>query len=110
MTEERNRNIFDLENTSLSEFEIFQALAETDHALVERIISKGQKTPDGQWLEQERTEWVILLQGKAGLCFEDGTERNLIAGDYVLIPGNTRHRVTYTSTEPSCIWLAFHFE
>lgn len=110
MTEERNRNVFGIDETAESDFEIFQPLAETDHALVERIISKGQKTPDGQWLEQDRNEWVVLLQGEAGLCFENENDRKLIAGDYVLIPKNTRHKVTFTSTEPACIWLAFHFE
>ncbi len=110
MTEERSRNVFDIDGTAESEFEIFQPLAESSHSLVERIISNGQRTPDGQWLEQDRNEWVVLLQGEAGLCFENDNERKLIAGDYLLIPKDTRHRVTFTSKEPACIWLAFYFE
>jgi cupin 2 domain-containing protein len=103
-------NIFNKIDADKKDFEIFESLAETGNALVERIISTGQKTPDGQWLQQDRNEWVVLLQGNAGISFEEGFEYDLIPGDHLLITQGTKHRVTYTSTDPECIWIAFHFE
>ena len=35
---------------------------------VERIISEGHSSPAGFWYDQERSEWVILLQGSAGIA------------------------------------------
>jgi cupin 2 domain-containing protein len=91
-------------------FEVFESLAETDSVLVERIISAGQITPEGKWLEQERNEWVLLIEGSASLAFESGEQFDLESGDYVLIPKAAKHKITYTSEDPPCIWLAFHFE
>ena len=76
--------------------------------LIERIVSNGQTTPAGEWLEQDRDEWVVLLQGHAELSFADGGSRSLVAGEHVLIPAATRHRVELTSADPPCIWLAVH--
>jgi cupin 2 domain-containing protein len=76
--------------------------------LVERIVSTGQSTPSGEWLEQDRDEWVVLLQGRAELSFADGARRSLAPGDHVLIAAGTPHRVERTSAEPACIWLAVH--
>ncbi|MGA1199705.1 MAG: cupin, partial [Candidatus Latescibacterota bacterium] len=28
--------------------------------------------------------------------------------DHILIPAHKKHRVTHTSTDPPCIWLAIH--
>ena len=76
--------------------------------LVERIVSTGQSTPAGEWLEQELDEWVAVLQGHAELSFADGTHVSLDPGDHVLIAAGTRHRVERTSADPACIWLAVH--
>ncbi|MBX7043303.1 MAG: cupin domain-containing protein [Ignavibacteria bacterium] len=102
-------NIFDNVAPSKSGFEAFEKLAGTTAAHVERIISNGQKTPEGKWLQQERNEWVVLIDGNAGLSFDDGEKLDLKPGDYVFIPKDTKHRVDYTSEDPPCIWLAFHF-
>ena len=75
---------------------------------IERIVSTGQATPAGEWLEQRRDEWDVLLDGEAELAYEDGSRLRLSAGDHVVIPGGTRHRVEWTRTEPPCIWLAVH--
>jgi cupin 2 domain-containing protein len=103
-------NIFENAEAEKKNFEIFEALAESDHALVERIISSGQKTPDGQWLQQDRNEWVMLLKGNARISFADGYDFELNCGDHLFIPRDKKHRVTYTSADPECIWIAFHFE
>ena len=46
--------------------EIFDALLQTDHFQLERIVSAGQATPPGEWYDQETQEWVLLLRGSAG--------------------------------------------
>ncbi len=100
-------NIFDLPS-SLRDQELFESLVAADNVLIERIVSTGQTTPPGEWYDQERDEWVILLQGFASLAYADGSEIKLIAGDYLLIPAHQKHRVIYTSSQPPCIWLAVH--
>lgn len=75
---------------------------------IERIISTGQTTLSGQWYDQITDEWVILLQSEVELSYADDTRIKLRAGDYLLIPVHTKHRVEYISIEPPCIWLAVH--
>jgi hypothetical protein len=53
--------------------EIIEPFLKTDHFKLERIISQGQKTPPGEWYDQDTNEWVILLCGSAGLLFEGET-------------------------------------
>ena len=90
--------------------ELFEVLAEGRDVTVERIVSTGQATPAGEWLCQERHEWVVLLRGRAGLAFEkEKGPRELEAGDYLLIPGGTRHRVDWTADDQPTVWLAVHF-
>lgn len=102
-------NIFDIPKNLPKNFELFQSIISNDNLSIERIISTGQKTPDNQWLEQDKNEWVILLQGEAEMQFEDGISRILIAGDYLNIPKSTKHKVLRTTSEPACIWLAVHY-
>lgn len=100
-------NLFDLPSPLPAE-ELFEPLLPDRGVLIERIISTGQVTPEGVWYDQDRDEWVALLQGKATLLFEDGQSTDLRPGDCLLIPAHTRHRVTHTSADPPCIWLAVH--
>jgi cupin 2 domain-containing protein len=100
-------NIFDITGLNLDR-ELFESLCEADQISIERIISTGQTTPPDQWYDQSRDEWVILLQGEARLMYEDESTIDLKTGDYLLIPAHQKHRVSYTSTEPACIWLAIH--
>jgi len=100
-------NLFELPR-ELPRGELFERLAGSDEVLVERIVSTGQATPHGEWLEQERDEWVALLQGDAELSFAGGSRAVLAPGDALVIPARTRHRVEHTSTDPPCIWLAVH--
>lgn len=90
--------------------ELFEPILNTSGLLIERIVSMGQITPPNEWYNQNNDEWVMLLQGNARLLFDNnqGKTLNLIAGDYLLIPKNRKHRVVYTSVEPPCIWLAIH--
>ena len=103
-------NLFDNIPPEKHQDEIFQSLSVSKHIRIERIISQGHKSADGEWYDSERAEWVALLDGEAELEFEGGTITRLIPGDYVNIPPHCRHRVTWTSAEKTCIWLAVHFE
>jgi cupin 2 domain-containing protein len=100
-------NIFNLPS-SLTNEELFEPLISANNILIERIISTGQSTLPGKWYDQNRDEWVILLQGEASLAYADGSTINLKAGDYVFIPAHQKHRVEHTTALPPCIWLAVH--
>ena len=102
-------NIFAELPQSLPE-ELFQEIIHGEAFRLERIISSGQATPDGQWYDQEQHEWVVLLSGTAGLRFE-GQEglRVLHPGDFVNIPAHTRHRVEWTDEKRHTVWLALHY-
>ena len=95
-------NIYKL-SQEVSQLEQFEQLVAGKNIQIERIISTGQTTPSGQWYDQTTDEWVILLQGEAELSYADDTRIKLKAGDYLLIPAHTKHRVEYTSIEPACI-------
>jgi cupin 2 domain-containing protein len=88
--------------------ELTERLVESESVLVERIVSSGQATEPGLWLEQDRDEWVALLDGEAELAYDDGTRLALTPGDHVLIRAGERHRVERTSADPPAVWLAVH--
>jgi len=103
-------NVFSSIPTHIPE-EIFEEIVRTEHCKIERIISRGQATPDGYWYDQDWDEWVILLKGNAGLLFEgDDIPITLNHGDYVHIPAHARHRVEWTSPTEETIWLTVHYE
>jgi cupin 2 domain-containing protein len=86
------------------------ALLQRPGLTIERIVSTGQATPAGEWLDQEREEWVVLLRGAAGLRFEgEANPRLLAAGDYLRIPAHCRHRVEWTAAGEPTVWLALHY-
>jgi cupin 2 domain-containing protein len=90
--------------------EVVDTLAESDSVRIERIVSNGQATPQGEWYDQERDEWVLVLTGSAGLLFDGAQEpQRLVAGDYALIPAGCRHRVAWTDPAVKTVWLAVHF-
>ena len=101
---------------SLTEFlpevlneEVFETLLSRPGIRLERILSKGQKTPEGTWYEQSEDEWVLLIQGRAQLCIEGQNELvHLAAGDSLWLPAQCRHRVAWTDPNAHCIWLALH--
>jgi len=101
-------NLFD-EVPAPSAAEHLTTLLASENFHLERIISTGQSTPEGQWLTQETGEWVVLLSGAAGLRFEqDAQEIVMRPGDYVYIPAGCRHRVAWTSPDEKSVWLALH--
>jgi cupin 2 domain-containing protein len=102
------KNFFWVDEVQHLREELFEEILRTDDLLIERIVSTGQATPEGEWYDQATDEWVILVQGKARLRFEHGEVIDLSAGDYLLIPAHRRHRVEHTSSHPPCLWLAVH--
>ena len=91
--------------------EQFDLLLRTATCRLERILSIGHATPPGEWYDQDRDEWVVLLQGQAGLRFADeATVRTLHPGDYLWIPAHCRHRVEWTGLHPPAVWLALHLD
>ena len=91
--------------------EVFEIILKERNIQIERIVSTGQKTPEGQWLSQEFDEWVILLKGKAIISFKANQEEIVMkSGDYILIKAYEEHRVEYTSEKEKSIWLAIHFK
>jgi cupin 2 domain-containing protein len=100
-------NIFTLP-APLPASELVEPLIPDRGVLIERIISSGQASPPGFWYDQERDEWVVLLQGEAEIAYTDGRRVSLAAGDTLFIAAHERHRVEYTSANPPCLWLAVH--
>lgn len=94
-------NIFNLPSRPLSE-EHISILSASEGMRIERIVSTGQTSG---WYNQDENEFVSLLQGEAELTWEDGSKTRLSSGDFITIPSNKLHRVSYTSCEPACIWL-----
>lgn len=89
--------------------EIFETLAETAGARVERIVSTGQASPEGFWYDQPGDELVLVVRGAASLEIE-GREApiDLTPGGWVLIPARCRHRVARTAEDEPTVWLAVH--
>ncbi|MCA8993855.1 MAG: cupin domain-containing protein [Planctomycetaceae bacterium] len=101
-------NLFDEIPEQLPE-ELVSILAENKHARIERIVSKGHRSPVGFWYDQNEHEWVVLLAGAATLSFDDGEPLEMKAGDCVLIPAYRKHRVDWTTADEPTIWLAVFY-
>lgn len=103
------KNIF-LEIPETLQDELFQDIIKTDAFRLERIISDAHETPPGEWYDQDWHEWVILLNGSAGLRVEGNDNiLTLQPGDYVYLPAHRRHRVEWTDKHEKTIWLALYF-
>ncbi|MFQ5606064.1 MAG: cupin domain-containing protein [bacterium] len=90
--------------------EIFEDLLVNDNLKIERILSLGQATPQDTWFDQDRDEWVVLLQGRARLKFVgESISVDMRPGDYLFIPAHKKHRVEWTDPQKVSIWLALHF-
>lgn len=100
------KNIFK-DIPSSSKDEIIDILTESDSVRVERIVSTGQISPSGFFYDQDESEFVILLKGRAVLSYEDGKKIELNEGDFVDIPAHLKHRVDFTSNP--AVWLAVFY-
>jgi len=89
--------------------EIFETLVRNKNIKVERIVSKGHRSPKDFWYDQEQDEWVLVLQGEAKLLFQHEKQPILLkAGDYINIPAHRKHRVEWTTPNTETVWLAIY--
>jgi len=90
--------------------EVLETILQTQQFKIERIISHGHATAEGEWYNQDKNEWVLVLKGNASLRFE-GNDKTIImkTGDYINIPAHRKHRVEWTEPEEETIWLAIHY-
>lgn len=86
--------------------ELIDTIFKYESVRIERIISKGHSSPENFWYNQDENEWVIVLEGKAIIKYEDESTDTLCKGDYLFIPAHKKHRVEWTSTDELTIWLA----
>lgn len=90
--------------------EILEVIVDNGTVRIERILSCGQATPEGEWYDQDRNEWVMVLKGSAGIIFEGDKEAVTLApGDHLHIAAHRRHRVTRTDDKQPTVWLAVHY-
>jgi len=89
--------------------EFTELLAQNEKVTIERIVSKGHSSPATGWYDQEKNEWVIVLQGAAILAFENAEDVRLASGDHLNIPAHVRHRVKWTQPDSETVWLAVHY-
>ncbi len=90
--------------------EVFTELLRRPGVRIERIVSQGQTTPESEPMVQGWDEWVLLLEGAAGLRIEAGEAVTLRPGDHMLIAAGQRHWVTWTAEDRSTVWLAVHLD
>jgi cupin 2 domain-containing protein len=83
--------------------ESFHDLAAVGPVRVEHIVSS--ETPDPAEQVQDWDEWVLVIAGSAELEIA-GRRRVMDAGDWVLLPAGTPHRVR--RTERGTQWIAVH--
>ena len=103
-------NLFDTIPADLPD-ELIDTLVGTDSFRLERIVSRGHVTEEGEWYDQNRDEWVVLLRGAARLRFQDPDDDiQLKPGDHLLIAAHHRHRVEWTAPDQETVWLALHFD
>ena len=100
-------NIFEkiiVDKTEEFFFEIFK----NETIKIEKIVSNGQTSPENFWYEQEKSEFILLLEGFAILEFEN-REVELIKGDCLNIEAMEKHRVKFTSLNEPTIWFAVFY-
>jgi cupin 2 domain-containing protein len=89
--------------------ELIEQIASKGKVVIERILSRGQSSPTSGWYDQPEDEWVLLLEGEAMVDFADGRQYHLHRGDHLLIPAHCQHKVAWTPSDRTTIWLAVHF-
>lgn len=102
-------NIYDLSGSG-HESEQFDQLLSSNGVKIERIVSNGQATPEGDWYDQDWDEWVLVISGSATIRLSENNRLiELNAGDSLFFPARCRHRVEQTQSDVPTIWLAVHF-
>lgn len=100
-------NIFDEIPVDKSEEKFFEIFKD-EKIKIEKIVSNGQKSPQDFWYEQEKSEFVLILEGFAIVEFED-FEVELKKGDCLNIKAYQKHRVKFTTLDETTIWFAVFY-
>ena len=98
-------NIYEMPPLPLSE-EVTTILTENENVRIEHIVSTGQVS---DWYDQDETEFVVLLEGNAVIEYENSSNVAMAKGDTLLIKPHERHRLSFTSVNPPCIWLCVFY-
>ena len=90
--------------------EIFDTICLSEKVKIERIVSRGHASPTGFWYDQEKSEFILIVQGSAGLKIENEPDIVVLkTGDYLSIGAHVKHRVEWTDPACETIWLAVHY-
>jgi len=90
--------------------ELFETLCAADNVKIERIVSRGQASPEGFWYDQGENEFVVVVKGSAGLRLANHEETVVLqAGNYLIIPAGVKHRVEWTDPASETVWLAVFY-
>ena len=89
--------------------EVFEEILSGPGVRIERILSRGHSSPESGWYDQDKNEWVLLIQGAGQLIFADGEAITLAPGDHINIPAHRRHRVAWTDPDQVSVWLAVFY-
>jgi cupin 2 domain-containing protein len=87
-----------------------EELLSQSNVKIERILSKGQTSPETGWYDQDKNEWVVVLQGAGDITFDDGDKVRLQPGDHLNIPAHRRHKVSWTDPDSVTVWLAVFYQ
>lgn len=91
--------------------ELFDEILRCDRVKIERIVSRGHRSPEGFWYDQDWDEWVLVVRGSAAVEIEGRPAATVLnAGDHLFIAAHTRHRVAWTAEKEDTIWLAVHIQ
>ena len=89
--------------------ELIEVLAESDRVRIERIVSRGHRSPTGFWYDQDERELVVLIAGSARLAIEGEPPIDLGPGDWLVLDAHVKHRVVETAADRDTIWLAVFY-
>lgn len=90
--------------------ELIETICSSGSVMIERIVSRGHASPEGVWYDQERSEFVLVVRGSAGLKIKNEDDIVVLkAGDYLNIGAHVKHRVEWTDSACETIWLAVHY-
>ncbi len=90
--------------------EVIETLCAAGATRIERIVSQGQGSPAGFWYDQDQNEFVLVLQGRAGLTLGNQAEIVVLEpGDCLDIKAHVKHRVEWTAPDQKTVWLAVYY-
>lgn len=104
-----NGNVLDKLPEALDS-EVIEPLIERRGVRFERIVSRGQSSPEGFWYDQSQHEFVLLIAGRAVVELESGDTKELEPGDWIHIDAHVRHRVAWTAPNVATVWLVAFFD